>query len=142
MATAAPIRTSVGRFRNPYNPLKVGRVVMTVGAEAAHAADEIRVSCQFKDARGNDCAERCALQWYLSNDANGDSICTTAPTTASAAGTDGLVVPESGGKYGFAVCEADGDLDFDVTDSGTPTFYLVFVLPDGSLDVSGAITFA
>jgi len=40
------------------------------------------------------------------------------------------------------ISEADGDIDVDITDSGTPTMYLVLVLPNGKLAVSDAITFA
>lgn len=41
-----------------------------------------------------------------------------------------------------AVSEADGDIDISITDSGTPTMYMILVLPDGTLVASGAITFA
>ena len=40
------------------------------------------------------------------------------------------------------VSEADGDIDINITESGTDTFYLVLVMPNGKLIVSDAITFA
>jgi hypothetical protein len=40
------------------------------------------------------------------------------------------------------VSEADGDIDVNILDTGTPTFYLILVMPDGSRVASGAITFA
>ena len=43
---------------------------------------------------------------------------------------------------GLAVFGSDGKLDLDLEDSGSPTFYLNVVLPDGRLATSGAITFA
>lgn len=38
--------------------------------------------------------------------------------------------------------ESDGDIDINITDSGTPTFYLIVLLPNGGSVSSGAITFA
>lgn len=41
------------------------------------------------------------------------------------------------------VSEADGDIDVVITDTRAPrTYYLVIVLPDGTLKISGAATFA
>ncbi len=40
------------------------------------------------------------------------------------------------------ISEADGDIDINITESGAATWYLAVVLPNGSLNVSDAITFA
>jgi hypothetical protein len=40
------------------------------------------------------------------------------------------------------ISEVDGDIDIDIEDAGTPTFYLVARLPCGGLTISDAITFA
>jgi hypothetical protein len=40
------------------------------------------------------------------------------------------------------VSEADGDIDVNLIEAGAGTWYLVVVLPNGLLSVSGAITFA
>ena len=42
----------------------------------------------------------------------------------------------------MVVSEADGDIDVNLIEAGAGTWYLVLVLPGGTLTVSGAITFA
>ncbi|MCL4867798.1 MAG: hypothetical protein KJ063_02420 [Anaerolineae bacterium] len=112
----------------------------TVGTEAANA---ITVTVQLLDRQnGNEIHERVGMPWYLSGDANGDSIAGAAPTGGIAIGTDGLLLEWTNNLSGLVVSEADGDIDVILTDTGTPTFYLVLVAPDGKLLVSGAITFA
>jgi len=39
------------------------------------------------------------------------------------------------------ISEADGDIAIDVTDTGTDAKYLVLVMPNGKLVVSGVLTF-
>lgn len=111
----------------------------TIGAEAANA---INIAVQLYDRlNGSEVSERVGLAWYLSSDANGDAI-SAAPQTGTAIGTDGLLMEWTANVSGWVVSEADGDIDVTITDTGTPTFYLVLVMPDGKLYVSGAITFA
>lgn len=117
---------------------QVASATFVVGAEAANV---INVAVQLKDAAGTDMATRVCLPWYLSGDANGDSLA-TAPTGGIAIGTDGLLIETLDNQAGLVTSEADGDIDVDITDTGTPTMYLVLVLPNGSLAISGAITFA
>lgn len=118
--------------------LKV-KAKFTVGAEAANA---INVAVQLYDRdNGNEIDERVGLAWYLASNATGDAIA-TAPTGGIAIGTDGLLLEWTNNVSGWVVSEADGDIDVTITDSGTPTMYLVLVAPDGKLYVSGAITFA
>lgn len=114
-------------------------VAFTVGAEAGNS---INVGLQIKDAGGADAAERVALPAYLSDDANGDSVAATAPDGNVAVGTDGLLIPLVADKAFLLVSEADGDIDLDIGETGAATWYLVVVLPNGKLAVSGAITFA
>lgn len=121
------------------NPLRVS-AVFTVGTEAA---DVINVAVQFKDRdNGNELGSRVAIPMYLSDDANGDSVAGTAPSGGIAIGTDGLFIEWTADKAGLAVSESDGDFDIDITEAGADTWYLVAVMPDGSLEVSAAITFA
>lgn len=113
-------------------------VSFTIGAEAANV---INVGIQLKD-KGLDVAERVSVLAYLSDDANGDSVAGSAPTTV-AIGTDGVAIPLVAGKCFLLTSEADGDIDIDITlSAGADTWYLVIVLPDGRLVPSGAITFA
>lgn len=111
----------------------------TIGTEGTNA---INVAVQLFDRlNGSEVSERVALDWYLSSDANGDAI-SSAPTGGIAIGTDGLLLEWTNNVSGKVISESDGDIDVTLTDSGTPTFYLVLVMPDGKLYVSGAITFA
>ena len=60
----------MSRFDNTRN-LKI-KPVFTIGAENTNA---INVGIQLVNRdNGNELAERVALQWYLSSDANGDAI--------------------------------------------------------------------
>ncbi len=124
-------------FSNSRN-LKLS-AAFTIGAEAGNA---ITVNVQLKDREnGNELSERAAVEFYLSDDPNGDTV--VAAATSLAAGTDGVMqefIPNSAGRL---VSEADGDIDVVVGDaSGVATYYLVLVMPDGKLVVSSAITFA
>lgn len=118
----------------------IAGATLAVGAEAA---DVINVTIQLTDAAGNDLATIGVVHAYLSGDSGGDGILATAPTGGVAIGTDGaIVVEEVTNKAWILSSEADGDIDLDITDVGTPTMYLVVVLPSGEKVVSDAITFA
>lgn len=122
-----------------HRDLKIG-AKFTIGEEAANA---IAVSVQLVDREnGNEIAERVAIPWYLSADANGDAIAAAAPSGGIAIGTDGLLLEWTANLSGLAVSEADGDLDVAITEAAAKTFYLILAMPDGKLYSSGAITFA
>lgn len=112
---------------------------LTPGAEAVNV---INVAIQLQDGNAADLAVRGSVMAYLSNDANGDSIATTAPDGGWAIGTDGLLIPVVANKAAILVSEADGDIDISITESGAATWYLILVLPNGKLVASTAITFA
>lgn len=123
---------------NSHPDLKIS-AKFTVGTEAANA---INVAVQLVDRKnGNEIGQRVALPWYLAGDANGDTVA-SATTGGIAIGTDGLLLEWTNNVSGLVVCEADGDIDVTITDTGTPTVYLALVMPDGKVEVSGAITFA
>ena len=124
--------------KSPFASSLVGGAAFTVGTEATNV---ITVAVQLKRQDLRDLAVRGHVDWYLSGDATGDTLATAA-SGGVAAGTDGVVASTITGRAGFAISEADGDIDFAITDTGTPTMYLAIRLPDGSLTVSGAITFA
>lgn len=120
------------------NPNLLIAATFAVGAEAANT---IAVSVQLRDRlNGNEVTERVALNWYLSTDANGDTVA-GATTGGIAIGTDGLLLEWTNNVSGLVVSEADGDIDVEIIDTGAKTIYLVLVAPDGKLYVSPAITF-
>ena len=129
----APAKTS------PFKHNLVGSATFVIGAEGSNI---INVGIQLLDENFNELVERGSVRFYLSADSHGDAIAGTAMDTI-AIGTDGLYQQLTAGKAGFLTSEADGDIDLNLTyASGALTVYLVLVMPDGSLVVSDAITFA
>lgn len=120
------------------NDNQVATATFTIGAEAGNV---INVAIQLKDAAGTDMAIRNAIPFYLSDNANGDTV--VAAATSLAIGTDGVCIEWTSNSAGLLISEADGDIDLDIGDaSGAATYYLVLVMPNGKLVVSSAITFA
>jgi hypothetical protein len=129
----------IGPRESPYFSNLIGGVGFTVGAETG--GNTINVLIQLQDARLKDLAERGCCRMYLSDDANGDSLIVTAPSGGVAIGVDGLAIPIVANKFFQLTSEADGDIDLTFIEAGAKTFYLVMILPDGSLVVSPAVTF-
>lgn len=120
---------------------QVAAAVMVVGTETG--GDTINVAIQLNDAAGAAMATRSCVMAYLSADENGDSVITTAHSTSPAIGADGVLMPLIADKVFLLTSEADGDIDIDFVEAGAlGPYYLVVVLPNGSLNVSGAITHA
>ena len=130
--TYFPNGLSVSGFTAPAD------ATFTIGTEAGNV---INVAVQLKDGAGDDIATRAAVQFYLSDDADGDTI--VAAATSLAIGTDGVAIENISNSAGLLISEADGDIDINIGDaSGAATYYLVLVMPSGELVVSDAITFA
>jgi len=124
-------------FQKGYSPALDAAI--TVGAEDTNV---INVAIQMLDYDNqNEVNERVQVGFYLSDDANGDSIAATAASGGIAIGTDGLMIEWTDNKAGVLVSESDGDIDIDITETGADTWYLILVMPDGRLVASGAITF-
>jgi hypothetical protein len=133
------VRPKIPVNKSPYASAAVGDAGFTIGAEVSNV---ITVAVQLKDGGGKDLAVRGHVRWFLSDDANGDSLVATAPDGGVAGGTDGWTSQTVTGKRGESVSEADGDIDIAVTHAaGAKTVYLVVMLPDGSLKASGALAF-
>jgi hypothetical protein len=129
----------VANKKNPYAQLAVDDATFTIGAEISNVKT---VAVQLRN-NGADIAARSNVRWFLSDDANGDSLVATAPDGGVAAGTDGWVSQTVTGKRGDAMSEADGDIDIAITHAaGVKTVYLGIMLPNGAVKMSGAITFA
>lgn len=113
---------------------------LTVGTEDTNV---INVAAQLAAVDAIALTAPIALQWYLSGDSAGAGLLATAPTGGIAVGTDGdIITVHDTNKSGMVLSSITGVFDFDITDTGTPTMYLVVVLPNGALSVSDAITFA
>lgn len=131
-----------GKLKSKGSPFKAANLIdgvgFTIGAEATNA---INVALQFRGANGRAIAERGSVLAYLSDDVNGDSVTATAPSSGVAIGTDGLAIETIADKSFLLVSESNGKLDVTLTEATAKTWYLVCVLPDGRLAVSGAIAF-
>ena len=116
----------------------VETATFTIGAESGNV---IKVTATLKrDGQAID--YRAGVMGYLSTDADGDNLAASAPTGGFAVAAKGVAIEVVADKSALFITDANGQFDINITDTGTPTFYLVLVLPDGSLVVSGAITFA
>jgi hypothetical protein len=111
-----------------------------VGAEAD---DMINVGIQFTDADGTAVAEEVVATVYLSDDVGGVGVATTAPDTAVDAGTDGNVLAVITTDLVLLMqSEADGHIDLLLDETSVDTWYVCVVLPNGTLAVAAAATFA
>lgn len=111
----------------------------TIGAQGG---DNIIVLIQLQDAMGNDMAQANCILAYLSDDAAGADVTGTGPSTETIIDTDGdIIAIITAKKVYLLTSESDGDIGLDVEESGSKTWYLVLVMPDGRLVVSDAITF-
>ena len=110
----------------------------TIAAEGGNA---IVMTIQFLDGAAKEMTQRNAIFAYLSDDANGDSVTGTGPSTETAIATDGVLIPLVAKKAYTLISESDGDIGLTFTETGDKTWYLVLVMPDGRLVVSGAIDF-
>lgn len=113
----------------------------TIGTEATNV---INVAVQLKSDKSQaSLAARRNVRVYLSGASTGATVVGTAPTGGAAIGTNGAVIAAiTAGKVLDIVTDASGRFDLNITDTGTPTFYMVVVMPNGRLVVSSAITFA
>ena len=123
---------------SPFETVLFDRASFTIGSETS---DAINVGIQLK-VGANDLDQRGAVLCYLSDNANGDTIISGAPSGGVAIGSDGLAIPLVTNKAFLLVSEADGDIDITITDTSARTIYVVLVMPSGELVVSAAVTFA
>lgn len=121
---------------SPWQGGMVDGAVFTIGADAGTT---VAVGIQLMIG-AKECDRRVAIHGYLANDANGDTI-QAAPSGGIAIGTDGLLIENIDNQSFILVSEADGDIDVVLTQTGAETMYLVLIMPNGELVVSGVITF-
>jgi len=102
----------------------------------------ITVTIQLKDYAGNNMTIASGITMYCATDAAGITYGVNDMTTDIAAATGTLAVTLTAGVYQL-VSTATGSIVLTCTDSSDSTAcYLVLVMPNGKLVVSGAVTFA
>ena len=135
---ATTIETDVGYARLAAGPLEP-RIIATVGTEAS---DTIAVTFQLEDVSGNAIARRWLGEIWLSDSDFGD-LATLAPTGGVSVTTGQQLGSHLvANKHVKAISDANGTITIDVTDSGTPTFYVMASAVGAKTPVSAAITFA
>lgn len=86
------LRPKIPARKSPYASSLVGGVSFTAAAESGNAR---AVAVQLKDQNGQDLAVRGRVRFYLTKDANGDTLAggIFAPSGGVLGGADGLVLP-------------------------------------------------
>ena len=116
-------------------------VGFSLSAEGVPGANQMTATIQLK-INGSDVDHRTVCAYWLSSDANGDTLAGDPGTTAI--GTDGTILVEATDDIvGFVVSEADGDIDFVVSHSSTSGFYINLApLGSGRVFTSPILQFA
>jgi len=126
-----------------HSPFLAALHVMGAGFTLGAEETDIRnVSIQLKDADLLALTAAGHVEFYLSDDADGNTLTATAATSI-AVGTNGLYIPQVTAKAGKLISESNGlvDLNIEYT-GGAKTWYVVILLPNGEKVVSSALTFA
>lgn len=112
---------------------------ITVGAEDA---DSVQIDIQVQDSSGNNLSAIYAFDVWLAENVNG-TIAGTAPNDGFDIGGPGVEVCEYTASLAKKIITDDsGQVSIFVGETGTGAWYLCVHMPDGSITVSDAITFA
>lgn len=127
-----------------YKPFYIEAPVETLDVSVGTlATGVIPVDVQVQDPGGDPVAKQQVIQVFLAEDEAGATLFTSG-TQALSVATDGagqiLETVNAGTQYTFAT-DANGTLNLELAFSGADDFYLVFVLPNGEIQVSPALTF-
>lgn len=130
-------------LRSPWNSNHVGRLsTITIGPETGGNTINVVVQLKAENKKNlSGTGNEGAVKFYLSDNADGSTLITTAPSGGIAIGTDGLLIPFVANKAGLLVSENNGRIDINVVEAGAKTLYLILIMPSGRLLKSGAITF-
>jgi hypothetical protein len=133
--------SQIAAKRSPFQSSVFGLASFTIGTEGSNA---INVAVRLKSARGQNIAQRVNAKVYLSDVATGVGLTATVPTSTVAIGTNGTILRANVTDKMFDILtDASGRFDLTIPQTAAPvTYYMVVVMPDGSISVSGAITFA
>lgn len=130
----------VPKKKNPYNNQAFSSVTWTVGAEATNV---IKVTGVLKSPHGRALAAATPLRVWLTQNATTKIVAPVAPSgTVVIAAKGAIIVSPTAKLVHDIVTNASGEFDFNITEAGAATWYMVAQLPDGTLSVSPAITFA
>lgn len=112
---------------------------ITINAEAG---DSIQIDIQVQDSSGNNISAIYGIDAWLSDNASDGSISATAPDGGFYASSAYQIFEYVADLMKKFVTDDTGALSVFVDESSVATWYLVIQMPDGTLTVSNAITFA
>jgi len=108
------------------------------------STDTYPITIQLKDFEGNNLTVPAGVMAYYADSATGldPTDVTTELAITGGAGVGAGAVLIFLAKYLYLlISEADGTIAVDSEDSGTDDQYLVLVMPNGKLVVSGVLTY-
>ena len=125
------------------NSLDADSTQVSITLSSASVADGVTINTevQFKDAAGVALAYPIAFDWYVSSLSTGLDL-DTAVSAVTDGGAGHIVKEYTANQSGKAVTNAAGLCDLDIADAGADVVYLVIVMPDGRLTISGSMTWA
>ena len=104
-------------------------------------SDTYPVTIQLKDFAGKNLDVPAGIMAYYSEVSTGLVPSTVTTDLAITSGGEGAVLVLLSNYLYLLVSEEDGTIAVDSEDSGTTDQYLVLVMPDGKLVVSGVLTY-
>jgi hypothetical protein len=130
-----PAKYAAAKAYNAFN-----LATFTIGTKSGNT---INVAVQLQTARGQSVAQICQVMVYLSANADGSTLSGTATTSALAIGTNGVLLDiTTTGLVCDVISNSSGQFDLNIIQTASPTtYYMVVCAPDGSIIVSGAVTF-
>lgn len=132
--------TATAAELNLLDDLPTDNSTVVAGAEDTNV---VNVVITLKNAADAAISSSKIVHAYLSDASTGVGVAATAPDGGVAVGASGSVLAEVVADKVFILeSTAAGLITLDVTESGTDTFYLVLLLPNGEKVVSNAITTA
>ncbi len=105
------------------------------------SSDTYPVTIQLKDFEGKNLKVPAGIMAYYSSVATGLDPTDVSTELAITSGGAGAVLIFLAKYLFLLISEADGTIAVDSEDSGTDDQYLVLVMPDGRLVVSGVLTY-
>lgn len=109
--------------------------------EGTISSDKFTVTIQLKDYAGNNLTVPASIIAYLSDGSDGADIVTLSQDVSKTSSGDGDVAILTSDEVWLLTSEADGSISLDVETTGSHTYYLVLVMPNGKLSISDVLTF-
>jgi hypothetical protein len=108
--------------------------LVPIAAISDQVGDEIEIEVQLtKESDDASISEQKAFYAFLTDDEDGETLTVTAPTGGWTKASNGTIINFVANKAGLFVTDSEGLIGLTVEDSGTKTFYLNMIMPNGLL---------